>query len=426
MDAQSAISAIVIKHPAYRRAFDSLRGFVDNAFTARGEARCALLSGPARCGKTTLAEMLEAEVRARPKRVGVQDDGQPKRRTLFVGTPAQATQKSLAETILLAAGDPVGGRGTQAQMTIRVAKLLRDLHVELLVLDEFHHLVTSNTKRIAFETAEWVKTLLNVGVCPILLVGIERAEVVLDTNRQLQGRCWARPTLAPFGWSTAEEQAAFRKLLSSFGGLLRPRDASARYSRSRRGYAPRHRRCHWRGSDSARESQRSRCKAWAAQGSTGPIRRRLRRLVREKIERARDKQPLPDGMTMFSLMRHERRSENDGGLVTHLQRVKDQAPSLIFRVEAIAGNFAVHGLRRRGPELPSDAATGIGADQLRAVRSQVPSLRPDLAPELARLIGVAPEVVVSRLYGSRLRPESGLDEGETSSAFRFLRTGFRP
>ncbi len=165
--------------------------------------------------------MIEAEVRARPLPASAAGGDQTRRRTLFVNTPAQATQKSLAETILLAAGDPIGGRGTQAQMTMRVARLLKDLRVELLVLDEFHHLVTGSTKRVAFETAEWVKTLLNVGVCPILLVGIERVRVVLDTNEQLQGRCWTRPVLAPFGWSGAQEQASFRKLLAGFGSLLK-------------------------------------------------------------------------------------------------------------------------------------------------------------------------------------------------------------
>ncbi len=219
-DRPDPLSAHIIKHPAYRRALESLRGFLDNAFTARGEARCALLSGPARCGKTTIAQMIEAEVGARPLPAGDAGGDQTRRRTLFVNTPAQATQKSLAETILLAAGDPIGGRGTQAQMTMRVAKLLKDLRVELLVLDEFHHLVTGSTKRVAFETAEWVKTLLNVGVCPILLVGIERVRVVLDTNEQLQGRCWTRQVLAPFGWNGAQEQASFRKLLAGFGGLL--------------------------------------------------------------------------------------------------------------------------------------------------------------------------------------------------------------
>jgi len=226
-DPSASLSAHVIKHPAYKRALESLRGFLDNAFTARGEARCALLSGPARCGKTTVAQVIEAEVKARFRSNvadGCKTDAGGDRvgpRTLFVQTPSKANEGSLAETILLAAGDPVGGRGTRAQKTMRVAKLLSDLRVELLVLDEFHHLVTSKNEEVAFEAAEWVKTLLNVGVCPILLVGIERARVVLDTNPQLQGRCWSRPVLSPFGWSSAQEQGSFRKLLNGFGNLLK-------------------------------------------------------------------------------------------------------------------------------------------------------------------------------------------------------------
>jgi hypothetical protein len=218
-DRSAVLSAHVIKHPAYRRTLDRLHGFLANAYTARGEARCALLSGRARCGKTTIAQILEAEFKSRLP-LGGFSGSENHRRTLFVNTPAKATQKSLAETILLTAGDPIGGRGTQAQMTIRVARILKDLRVQLLILDEFHHLVTADTRRFAFETAEWVKTLLNVGVCPILLVGIERVKVVLDTNEQLQGRCWTRAVLKPFGWATPQEQASFRKLLIGFSSVL--------------------------------------------------------------------------------------------------------------------------------------------------------------------------------------------------------------
>src|SRR3546814_6983095 len=106
---------------------------------------------------------------------------------LIVECPAHATIKGLAETLLTALGDPKPWRGSQQEMTQRVLYGLRLRRVSLIVLDEFQHL--SNQVRsnyAAYETADWLKSLLNANICPILLVGTEAAASVLRVNEQLQ------------------------------------------------------------------------------------------------------------------------------------------------------------------------------------------------------------------------------------------------
>lgn len=203
----------IVTHPAFKEAYISLEDFLSNAFSENGQARCALLSGPPRCGKTTIAESIVNYILSRPLPPRRGDLTMERQRCVYVETPAAATQKSLAETILIAAKDPVIGRLSQAQLLNRVAGLLWDLDAEFLILDDFHHLITTGRKAHAAEVAEFIKTFLNVGVCPILLIGVDPVSEILTSNGQLEGRCWCRVTIEPFGWETKAEQALFSKLL---------------------------------------------------------------------------------------------------------------------------------------------------------------------------------------------------------------------
>jgi hypothetical protein len=210
----------VVTHPAFKAAYASLEDFLSNAFSENGQARCALLSGPPRCGKTTIAELIVNHVLSRPPPPRKGDLTMQRQRCVYVETPAAATQKSLGETILIAAKDPVIGRLSQAQLLNRVAGLLKDLDTELMVLDDFHHLITTGRRAHAAEVAEFVKTFLNVGVCPILLVGVDPVSDIMTSNGQLEGRCWCRPTLEPFGWESKAEQALFSRLLRQLVSML--------------------------------------------------------------------------------------------------------------------------------------------------------------------------------------------------------------
>jgi Bacterial TniB protein len=207
----------IIKHPHFKKTVESLQTFLENGFAINGQARCAVLTGPPRSGKTTAAEKIVAYVESRPLPARKGDPGASRRRTLYVETPAAATQKSIAETILIAANDPFRHRMSQAQLLNRVCGVLRDLDVELLVIDEFHHLLTTGKKASAVEVAEFVKTILNAGICPILLIGIEPVSDIITQNGQLEGRCWCRPALRLFGFSTQAERASFAKLLGVMG-----------------------------------------------------------------------------------------------------------------------------------------------------------------------------------------------------------------
>ncbi len=134
--------------------------------------------------------------------------------------PVPATAKSLATRLLVALGDPLAERGTTVQQTLRVARLLKEYRVELLILDEFQHFIDRDSNHILLTVANWLKDLINESQVPLVLTGMPYSEVILQANAQLERRFQQRLRLAPFGWDTAEQQIELQTFLQHVDAAL--------------------------------------------------------------------------------------------------------------------------------------------------------------------------------------------------------------
>lgn len=63
--------------------------------------------------------------------------------------------------------------------------LLKNLGVEMLVLDEAQHLVDYR-RNGAYEAADWIKSLMNETSIAFVLIGLKRTENLLPANEQLR------------------------------------------------------------------------------------------------------------------------------------------------------------------------------------------------------------------------------------------------
>lgn len=189
------------------------------------EAACSLVVGPSGSGKTTT---LRSYADRFPPVSESERDRLP---ILLVEAPARATPKGLAEVMLSALGDPAPSKGTLQSMTRRVEGLLRARGVELVMLDEFQHLIDrqKSTNLVAYDAADWIKGLLNTQICPVVLSGTELAIKVIEANEQLQRRCMSVISLDALPFGTREECAYFQGILEAFDTVLpfeRPSDLS--------------------------------------------------------------------------------------------------------------------------------------------------------------------------------------------------------
>jgi hypothetical protein len=221
--AVSAIRTLYVAHPAAEAATAEIRR-LHAGCDAGLEGECMLLIGQTRSGKSTI---LKRYTDRHPPSL---DGDRDRRPVVYIDVPSRCTVKSLAETLLTRLGDRFPHKGSEPSMTERVLWYLQAQKTELLILDEFQHLIDRRSQRVHYDVANWVKQLLNRMQRPILLAGLPTAADVLDADRQLEWRCAGTRQLAPFDWDDANDRQRFRGVLKKFDEQLRDHGSIGRLS----------------------------------------------------------------------------------------------------------------------------------------------------------------------------------------------------
>lgn len=184
------------------------------------EPQCLFITGDMGVGKTKMTERYE---RAHPRYETEDGTVVP---VVNAAIPVPATVKGLATTLLKSLGDPAADRGTVVSLTFRLQKLIKDCRVELIILDEFQHVIDRDSLKILLTVSDWLKMLLNETKVPIVLIGMPSSITILEANPQLRRRFAAREKFEPFGWESSAQISEFRKLLKVIEDCL-PLDESS-------------------------------------------------------------------------------------------------------------------------------------------------------------------------------------------------------
>jgi hypothetical protein len=156
------------------------------------EPQCMALEGVTGAGKSTLVRDYAVLFPRTETRNGTCVP------VFYVETPSPVTVKGMASTMLAYLGDPAAHRGTLWAMNFRLIHLMVACQVELVILDDFHHLIDKETNRILAQVSDWLKVLIKETGIPFLVVGIAgKVECILDANAQLSRLFAVRETLAP-------------------------------------------------------------------------------------------------------------------------------------------------------------------------------------------------------------------------------------
>lgn len=219
------IEATVVRWPLFKQIINNIEE-CHNRSKITTEPRCLLITGSAGYGKTTIGTYYSEQYKRE-----VTDSGTivP---VFYSVIPSNATVKGLASRLLEDLGDPLYDKGTTTNMTSRLCRLIKECKVELIIMDEFQHLINGDSDKVLKSTADWLKDILNRTKVPIVLMGMPSSIRILTANAQLMRRFATKFELKAFSWTPVEEREDFMRFLMMLEKAMPMPKPSMLYSES--------------------------------------------------------------------------------------------------------------------------------------------------------------------------------------------------
>lgn len=214
-EVRAALDRIVVDHPRMALAHDRFDYLIAHGRAAgAGPKRGQLLVGPSQSGKSKIIDTFAEKV----NRPDLLADGRIP--MLVVTLNANITTKMLAQTILrkLASYGFFTGpySGNEDELIARVYASIAAAQVDLLVLDEVHHLNHIEKAKQAYLVGEMLKVFLINGICPLVLSGVAEAETPFIANSQLSQRSEATIRLDKLDQTSRADRSLLKNFLEAY------------------------------------------------------------------------------------------------------------------------------------------------------------------------------------------------------------------
>lgn len=196
-----------IAYPVANRVLDTLRGLMEKP--TRPRMPSLLIVGEPNNGKTTVVRrFLDLHGNGY-----VNDDADPVKPVILAEAPPSADEKGLYISILERFFTPYRASDPASKLRYQVIHLLRLCHTRILVIDEFHSLLTGTAMKQR-EVMNAIKLLCNELAIPIVGVGTRDAVRVLHTDPQHASRF---DVISLPLWELNQD---FQRLLAGFEKIL--------------------------------------------------------------------------------------------------------------------------------------------------------------------------------------------------------------
>lgn len=202
-----------IAYPVANSILDTLRGLMEKP--TRPRMPNLLIVGEPNNGKTTVVRRFD-ELHGKGY---VSDDSDPVKPVLLAEAPPSADEKGLYISILERFFTPYRATDPPAKLRYQVIHLLRLCRTRILVIDEFHSLLTGSAIKQR-EVMNAIKLLCNELAIPIVGVGTREAVRVLHTDPQHASRF---DVISIPLWELNQD---FQRLLAGFEKILPLRNPS--------------------------------------------------------------------------------------------------------------------------------------------------------------------------------------------------------
>jgi len=215
-DLVGLMDSILVEHPRLIEAERQMRSLVQHGRRNAGrEKQCMAVIAPSGCGKSTILRNFVGKMNT--------PDALQERRipALYVKLKPTVGKKSMAQDILFALAtvsgkDTTPDKGNENILLEKTLTFLVQAQCEILIIDEFHHVLLSDTEKQAKAVSETIKWLLLSGPCPIVVAGTEQAETPFRANEQLLRRAVPAVNLHPLSVSLKEDRVWFGRFFGQY------------------------------------------------------------------------------------------------------------------------------------------------------------------------------------------------------------------
>lgn len=137
-----------------------------------------LIVGPSGAGKSTIAKEY---LKCNPPR---HESERTVRPVAYGALSSRTSVKGMLTTMLKAVGDQAPTQGTTDSMLLRLCTLITNCGIEMMILDEIHHVLPEHTAAKTQQAADLIKGLTDETGIPFVLVGLPDAVRLLQAQRR--------------------------------------------------------------------------------------------------------------------------------------------------------------------------------------------------------------------------------------------------
>lgn len=209
------LARVFILHKKFVKALGNIsRMHQAYARHSSGEATFLMLRGQPRSGKTHLLKFYAL------KFPPIRRENGWKRAVAFVRAPARGGTNGLMRAILHELGVQVIGRRNGSELEADVERHLKAQGVELLILDEFQHVVDRKTDDYSYAAADVLKNFLSMNTCQFVFSGLDVSIEVFALNKQFAGRKGDEVELKPYDWLSEHDQVNYLDYLAALSDKM--------------------------------------------------------------------------------------------------------------------------------------------------------------------------------------------------------------
>lgn len=200
---------IVVPHSSFENALDAI-DYAMRTSGHYGNPSHQVIVGESRTGKSRVAAIGCSRYPRDRK------NGKAIIPMLSVALTKSLTSKGLVTNILDALGSPLLSSGTEYQRELLVVRLLREVNVHVMHVDESQHLYDERSRKVNYDMADTLKRLADNARLNLVMTGLPEVLSVISSNSQLVNRSCRPIELTRFDWLNQKHRQEFMEMIIGF------------------------------------------------------------------------------------------------------------------------------------------------------------------------------------------------------------------